>query len=198
MSDLAAEIPALTDDEGAFLALVVRAQPATAYQLLRICDQSPVTNVGTSKGKVYPLIHRLKSRGFLASKPVSGDARRSEWLVSTDEGEKAVRGWIKGLKPNHLLPEDALRIKFQSFHLLSKTEQWEWLCGAEMALKGKLRELLFHPDPFTGPYNDLVLDSAITAVRSRLDWLARVRSRLMSELDPPEGASTAERNYSRP
>lgn len=186
------EIPALTDDEGALLALLTRAQPATAYQLLRICAQSPVTNFGTSKGKVYPLIRRLKSKGLMAAHPVSGDARGSEWLVSTDQGVEAVRCWIKGIKPGHLLPEDAFRTRMQSLHLLSNDEQWDWLSNAEAFLKRKLGEILSHPDSFTGPYNDLVRDNAVTSVRSRLDWLARLRSRLMSEAETRAPVSMAQ------
>jgi len=184
--ELAAEIPPLTDDEGAILALLIRAQPATAYQLLQICAQSPVTNFGTSKGKVYPLIRRLKSKGLVASQPISGDARGSEWLVSTDFGTEAVRCWIRGIKPTHLLPEDAFRTRLQSFHLLSNDEQWDWLSNAETFLKRKLGELLTNPGSFTGPYNDLVRDNAITSIRSRLEWLARIRSRLMREADVAE------------
>lgn len=187
------EIPTLTDDEGAFLALLMRAQPATAYQLRQICGQSPVTNFGISKGKFYPLIHRLKSKELVASHPISGDARGSEWLVSTNRGAEAVRYWIKGIKPAHLLPEDALRTRLQSFHLLSKDEQWEWLSTTEIYLKGKLLELLSHPDSYTGPYNDLVRDNALTSVRSRLVWLAKIRRRLMTEVDTTEPVSIAQR-----
>lgn len=192
--ELVEQSPAITDDEGALLALLIRAQPATAYQLGQIYAQSPVTNFGTSKGKIYPLIHRLKSKGLLTSHPISGDARGSEWLVSTDDGVEAVRFWIKRIKSTHLLPEDALRTRLQSLHLLSKEEQWNWLSDAEALLKQKLGELISNPDSFTGPYNDLVRDNAVTSLRSRLDWLGRVRSRLMSEADVAEAVSVSRRS----
>ena len=44
----------LTDHEGTFLSLVLRIQPATAYQVIKIYEESPVSNFNTSKGKIYP------------------------------------------------------------------------------------------------------------------------------------------------
>ena len=45
----------LTDHEGTFLSLVLRIQPVTAYQVIKVYEESPVSNFNTSKGKIYPL-----------------------------------------------------------------------------------------------------------------------------------------------
>ena len=42
----------LTDHEGTFLSLVLRIQPATAYQVAKIYEDSPVSKFNTSKGKI--------------------------------------------------------------------------------------------------------------------------------------------------
>lgn len=164
----------LTDDEGTFLALLARVQPATAYQLSKIYAGSPVSNFGTSKGKIYPLIRRLKARGLLVAKAVAGDARGTEALSCTPAGKAAIRAWVKQIRPSHLLPEDMLRTKLQSFDLLSKEEQIEWLVDVKKGLLGKLDELDTYGREVTVPFKDQVHDNALSALRCRMDWLDRV------------------------
>ena len=164
----------LTDDEGTFLALLARVQPATAYQLSKIYAGSPVSNFGTSKGKIYPLIRRLKARGLLSAKAVAGDARGTEDLKCTAAGKSAIRAWVKQIRPIHLLPEDPLRTKLQSFDLLSREEQIEWLVDVKKGLLGKLEELDAYGREVTVPFKDQVHDNAVSAIRCRMDWLDRV------------------------
>src|SRR5690242_3500989 len=115
-------------------------QPATAYQLSRVYEDSPVSNFGTSKGKIYPLVRRLKERGLIDARPVAGDARGSECLKCTRAGREAVRRWVKRIRPAHLLLEDPLRTMVQSFDLLSHDEQIEWIANVECGLRSKLEE----------------------------------------------------------
>jgi DNA-binding PadR family transcriptional regulator len=171
---LAAAASRLTDDEGTFLALLVRVQPATAYQLSKIYADSPVSNIGTSKGKIYPLVERLQKRGLLKKRPVKGDARGSEWLECTSRGEAAVRAWVMDIRPTHILLEDPLRTKLQSFELLSRDEQLEWIVEAKSELQNKLAELEAYAAEVTVPFKELVHDNAVSSVRCRLDWLDRL------------------------
>jgi DNA-binding PadR family transcriptional regulator len=164
----------LTDDEGTFLALLVRVQPATAYELSKIYADSPVSNIGTSKGKIYPLVDRLQKRGLLKKRPVKDDARGSEWLESTARGEAAVRTWAMEIRPTHILLEDPLRTKLQSFDLLSRDQQLEWIVQAKVELQAKLDELEAYAAEVTVPFKELVHDNAVCSVRCRMDWLDRV------------------------
>jgi DNA-binding PadR family transcriptional regulator len=166
----------LTDDEGTFLALLIRVQPATAYQLSKIYADSPVSNIGTSKGKIYPLVERLQKRGLLKKRPVRDDARGSEWLECTAAGREAVRSWVMDIKPTHILLEDPLRTKLQSFDLLSKDEQLEWVVKAKAGLQEKLEELEAYGREVTVPFKELVHDNAVSSVQSRMRWLDRVLS----------------------
>jgi DNA-binding PadR family transcriptional regulator len=164
----------LTDDEGTFLALLVRVQPTTAYQISKIYADSPVSNFGTSKGKIYPLIRRLKSRGLLSTSTVSGDARGTEQLQCTKAGERAVREWVRQIRPVHLLLEDPLRTKVQSFDLLSRDERIEWIVEAKSELLAKLAELEAYGKQVDVPFKTLVHDNAVSSLRARMDWLDRV------------------------
>ncbi len=96
---------------------------------------------------IYPLIQRLKQRRLLHSKP-GKDRRGTEHLVSTKLGHEAVRQWLMESRPNHLLLEDPLRTKVQSFELLSKEEQ------LECASSDHLRQLA--PSPVARPDQRLV------------------------------------------
>lgn len=176
---LARSSTSLTDDEGTFLALVVRMQPATAYQISRIYEDSPVSNFGTSKGKIYPLVRRLKARGLLKAKPVAGDARGSECLECTRTGRDAVRKWVKHIRPAHLLLEDPLRTMVQSFDLLSSDEQLKWISDVESGLRSKLHELEVYGAEVTVPYKNQVHDNAISSVLSRLEWIDRLKRNIV-------------------
>ena len=164
----------LTDDEGAFLALLIRVEPATTYQIAKIYAESPVSNFGTSKGKVYPLARRLEKRGLVEARAVEGDSRGSEQLVCTSQGKRAVHAWIMDIRPHHVLLDDPLRTKVQSFNLLSKNQRLEWIADAKAALQGKLEELESYGKAVTVPFKDLVHDNAVSSVRARLDWLDRM------------------------
>jgi len=161
----------LTDDEAAFLSLLIRIQPATAYQIAKIYDESPVSNFGTSKGKIYPMIRRLKERGALTARALAGDARNSEVLSVTALGRGMVRRWIRCIKPSHLLPKDPLRTMVQSFELLSKDEQLKWIAEVRTGLEAKLVELEEYKDAVHVPFKDQVHDNAVLVVETRLDWL---------------------------
>ena len=167
-------ISRLTEDEGIFLALLVRVEPATAYQLSKIYAESPVSNFGTSKGKIYPLIQRLEKRGLLKKKPVAGDSRRSELLSATAGGRNAVRDWVMELKPDHFLVDDPLRTRLQSFDLLNHDQQLEWVANARDGLQRKLEELEAYGAAVTVPFKELVHDNAVSSVRSRIDWVDRL------------------------
>lgn len=173
----------LTDNEGAFLALVLRIQPATAYQLSRIYEDSPVSNFNTSKGKIYPMIRRLEVEGLIEKRPVEGDARGSEVLFCTPAGRDAVKTWVQAIRPTHLLLEDPLRTKVQSLDLLDRDEQIAWIVETKAALHEKLNALEDYGKGVTVPFHESVHDNAVSALRSRMDWLDRLLLRIVRD-DP--------------
>lgn len=171
----------LTDNEGTLLALVRRAQPITAYEIARVYDASPVSNFNTSKGKIYPLVKRLKQLGLLTGAAVEGDRRGTERLSSTPAGDEALRGWLLDRRGPHILLEDPLRTQVQSFDLLTRHERLDWIASARAALEDKLAELAAYADTVDVPYHELVHDNAVSSVTARLAWLDRVRQRVERE-----------------
>jgi DNA-binding PadR family transcriptional regulator len=173
----------LTDHEGTFLSLVLRIQPATAYQVTKIYEESPVSNFNTSKGKIYPLIRRLVERGLLAKKLVPGDGRGAEALSCTAEGRKAVREWVGEIRPTHLLLDDPLRTKVQSFGLLGREEQIAWIVEVKEQLHAKLNELEAYKREVDVPFKDYLHDNAVQSIRARMDWLDRMLFGIMHGRD---------------
>ncbi|MDB5692945.1 MAG: hypothetical protein JWO81_2008 [Alphaproteobacteria bacterium] len=164
----------LTDHEGTVLSLVHRIQPTSTYQILRIHEDSPVSNFNTSKGKIYPLIDRLLARGLLRKERVDSDARGTEHLWCTPKGEKTLRKWIREIKPTHLLLEDPLRTKVQSFYLLSPDEQIDWIIAAKDALNQRLEILDEYGKSVTVPFQEFVHDNAVRTTRARVAWLDKM------------------------
>ena len=181
----------LTDDEGTFLSLLVRVGPATAYQISKIYADSPVSNFGTSKGKIYPLIRRLRSQGLLRSAPIEGDRRGSELLESTAAGIEAVRHWVKQIRPQHILLDDPLRTKVQSFELLTEREQLQWINQAEAALADKLTELDRYAAEVDVPFKQFVHANAVASITTRLEWLRSLAAAIDTQNVPTKRTQRA-------
>lgn len=164
----------LTDHEGTFLSLVLRLQPITAYQVTKIYELSPVSNFNTSKGKIYPLIRRLEEAGLIEKRAVSGDGRGTEVLLCSMAGRAAVKAWVQEIRATHLLLDDPLRTKVQSFDLLTPQERLDWVVAAKARLHEKLDELEAYGKEVEVPFKDFVHDNAVSSVRARMDWLDRM------------------------
>jgi DNA-binding PadR family transcriptional regulator len=164
----------LTDNEGSLLAVILRQQPVTAYQVMRIYELSPVSSFNTSKGGLYPAINRLRERGYLSAEVIEGDRRGSERLSCTPAGVEAVKQWVLDLRDTHFLPIDPLRTKVMSFNLLSRDEQIEWIVDAKAQLQAKLDEVNVYDTTVEIPFQALIHDNAVTALQSRIQWLDRL------------------------
>ncbi|HEY1607209.1 MAG TPA: PadR family transcriptional regulator [Allosphingosinicella sp.] len=169
----------VSDHEAVFLALVLRLQPVTAYEVSRVYEDSPIDRFSTSKGKIYPLIQRLAKRGLIAKEKVSGDARGTERLRATDRGREAVRRWTLRIEPGHFILEDPLRTKMQSFDLLTGEERMEWVLAARQGLEEQLERLDAYGNEVTVPFHDWVHDNAVRSLRARIAWLDRVLARML-------------------
>lgn len=171
----------LTDHEGTFLSLVLRLQPVTAYQVTKVYELSPVSNFNTSKGKIYPLIARLEKDGLLEKRTVSGDKRGTEELLCTKAGRQAVKHWVQEIRPTHLLLDDPMRTKVQSFDLLSEQERLDWIVAAKAQLHEKLDALEAYGKEVDVPFKQFVHDNAVSSIRARMDWLDRMLFALMGK-----------------
>jgi DNA-binding PadR family transcriptional regulator len=183
---------ALSDNEGTVLSLIHRIQPTTTYQVWRIYEASPVSNFNTSKGKIYPLIDRLLARGLLKNERVETDARGTEHLWCTKPGERALHAWVKEIRPTHLLLEDPLRTKVQSFYLLSPEEQVDWILQAKEELGKRLELLDEYGQSVEVPFQEFVHDNAVRSTRARIAWLDKMLSALLRTRSAGKGEVQAQ------
>lgn len=170
----------LTDNEATFLALLIRLGPITAYQAAKMDDESPVSNFKTSKGKLYPIVTRLRRRGLIRAHRVPGDGRKTATLESTEKGHQAFKQWLMEIRSTHLLLEDPLRTKVQSFDMLTRDERIRWIVELKACLHGKLAEVEEYAKNVATPQQEFVHDNAVRALRSRMDWLDQVLRRVVT------------------
>lgn len=160
----------LSDHEGSVLALIARSQPVSAYQLMRIFSESPVTHINKSKGTIYPIVRRLKERGLLASRQVSNDGRRTELLSCNAKGKRELKDWIETVEPDHIILDDMLRAKIASFDLLSADEKREWVSRARALTMLKREELERYGVALKMPFQDVIWQNILEGLDARLRW----------------------------
>jgi DNA-binding PadR family transcriptional regulator len=178
----------LTEHEGMLLALVHREQPITAYQLFKIFEGSPVSSINTSKGQIYPAIRRLKNRKLLRAKRVTGDARGTEELTLTKNGEAAVRAWVLKLDDSHVVLDDPLRTRVLSFDVLSRQEQLEWVAKAKSLVWTRRKILDEYDRSVEMPYQDFAYHSVAETLRVKMEWLDELLYHLANP-EPDERSS---------
>ena len=161
----------VTEHEGMMLALVLRVQPVTAYQLFRYFEQSPVTSINASKGQLYPAISRLKKRGLLDARKIEGDGRNSEALSVTGAGREAVRNWARAIDISHIVLDDPLRTRVLSFDVLSREERLEWVAKAKALVKHKGAVVDQYNQSVAVPYQDFAYKSVAETLKMKTEWL---------------------------
>lgn len=161
----------LTEHEGMLLALVLRRQPLSAYQIFKLFEQSPISSINSSKGQLYPAIRRLKERKLLKAKPVSGDGRNSEQLSVTPAGKEAVRAWAKAINDSHIVLDDPLRTRILSFDVLTREEQLEWIARAKALVKQRREVVDTYNRSVEIPHQSFVYQNVMDILRVKMEWL---------------------------
>lgn len=171
----------LTDNEGALVAMILRQEPVSAYQIAKLYDASPIHTFNTAKGKLYPLLRRLEEQGLLSHQEVPGDQRRTQLYSCTEEGREALRRWARSIRPEHELLHDPLRKKLQAFELLGADEQLAWVREVRARLERKLAAVEAYDAAEEGRFGALAQDNAREAIRGRLEWLQRLERQIASD-----------------
>lgn len=171
----------LTEHEGMLLALLSREQPATAYQLYRIFEQSPVSSINASKGQLYPAIRRLRERQLIGGVKVAGDGRNAEELCLTEAGLEALRLWVKDIDLTHVVLDDPLRTRMLSLDALGKGDRLQWIAQAKALVKAKREILEDYVQIVEVPYHRIATLSAMEALRVKMEWLDELLYAVASE-----------------
>jgi len=161
----------LTEHEGMLLALLAREEPATAYQLYRIFEDSPVSSINTSKGQLYPAIRRLRERGLVAATKVAGDGRKAEDLRVTPEGLAAVQKWVREIGAAHVVLDNPLRTRMLSLDLLTRAERMEWVARAKALVRAKQASVDEYLQSVSIPYQQSAYQGITETLRVEMEWL---------------------------
>jgi DNA-binding PadR family transcriptional regulator len=161
----------LTEHEGMLLALILRQQPVTAYQLFRLYERSPVTSINASKGQVYPAIARLKARELVTGCKISRGGRSSEELHITDAGKQATRHWVRNINASHIVLDDPLRIRLSSFDVLTREEKLEWIAQAKLIIKERAQAVEEYDRSVVVPFQQFTVRSVMEVLQAKMNWL---------------------------
>jgi len=153
------------------LALVIREQPVRPYQLYKLFEGSPVTSINSSKGQLYPAIRRLKAKGLVVGKQVSGDGRNAEELSVTQAGMHAATAWVLQINGDHISLDDPLRTRMLSFDLLTKEQRIAWISNAKALVKARREIVEEFNRSVTVPYQRFAFMSTMETLRVKMEWL---------------------------
>jgi DNA-binding PadR family transcriptional regulator len=164
--------------EMAVLSLLEQFEPMTAYQLRMRIAKAPNNNLSSTPGTIYPIVARLRARGYVEAEAVANDRRNTERLRTTRAGVAALRRWVATVEDSHIYPEDPLRMKVMSFHLLTPAQRLRWLDEVAAALTAKLEELDAHLARLPGGFFEWAHANARLVTLARLDWVRHCQAQL--------------------
>ena len=164
----------LTENEGSLLGVIVRLEPLSSYQLIKIFEESPVAKFNNSKGAVYPQVRRLKARGFLEAASAKDEKKPSELVKTTELGREALRLWVQDISHDHTFLPDPIRTRMMLLDLLSRDEQIAWIVDMRRLLEEKKREVQEFASKTELPFGDVVHASAIAGLDVRMEYIDRL------------------------
>jgi DNA-binding PadR family transcriptional regulator len=178
----------VTELEACVLAVICRQGPITAYQVRREFERSPASSWRASTGSIYPLIKRLRARGFVQADQALNDGRGTLRLAASDAGRAQVRDWLTVLPPwMGDITEDPIRTRFQFFTLLDASARARAAAEMFAATAEAIEKLTAFNDTLESHSLERIAhDGAMAMLRARLAWLASVEAQFTAEDAPAD------------
>lgn len=170
----------LTHHESHVLAVIRKWEPVTAYFVRKALRQSLASSFSDSPGSVYPIIERLKRRGYVTAQAALDSGRKAELLACTPHGECAIVDWLVRVDQSDLLPEDPWRTRVLFSDLLDHPAQVEWLQKLRSAAEAELDAINGRLQMATVPKEADAAEGARLQTEARLIWLDRLMARSIS------------------
>jgi PadR family transcriptional regulator AphA len=165
----------------------------TGYDVKRAIDLSTRFFWNASYGQIYPELHRLEERGFVAAKADPKGGRQRTSYTLTAAGRKALREWLRDQQELtfELRDEGLLKLFFgdlQSRHdVIASLRQKQLFCEQALALFRQIE-----PEARTGFFTDkqlypyLALTYGIEQLEWMRDWCERTARRIEAGELPPQ------------
>lgn len=138
---------AVTDLEGAALALFVRAGRATRYAVMQAFANSPSAFWSGSAGAVYPMIRRLLARKMLTAHAATDGRRKRVDYAVTAEGRAAFEAWLLDPRRAADMGMDPLRTRLVSLDLVPAARRKAFLKEVAVEVARIAEAPAFENDP---------------------------------------------------
>ncbi|MXO86521.1 hypothetical protein GRI38_10840 [Altererythrobacter aurantiacus] len=171
----------LTHHESHILAIIRKWQPVTAYFVRKAIPRSLATTFSDSPGSIYPAIERLKKRELIDTEPGPENARKSELLSCTAQGEEAAQTWITTIVHSDLLPEDPWRTRVLLSEGLTLHDRRLWLLAMRSAVAVELDRILARIEIATDRFELDALENARLTSDARTIWIDRLIARTLTD-----------------
>ena len=158
---------------------LIALEPRSGYDIKRIVDRTIRYFWAASYGQIYPELRRLAEVGWIVGEDASRGGRARTVYRITDDGERALREWLRGRETRiEMRDESLLRLFF------SDTVPREHGLGLLAARREGYRQMLEYlqglddgsgPDP---PFVDLVYRWALDYCQWGIEWCDRQERRL--------------------
>lgn len=162
----------LSELEGAILLEIDLRGRSTAFQVRKAFQMSPTQDWSGSAGAVYPAIKRLVEKGYI-SKTAQDDARGTQHLNATREGQLALKDWATDRELATAINADPFRTRMDYLMTMSQADRTQALTTIHDTLveKQDLIKRLTESEPATKrEANQLVS----TLLSSRLNWVRQI------------------------
>lgn len=166
----------MTDLELCVLGIVWLRGPCSAYAVRSELAESTSSYWSSSAGSIYPIIKRLLAAKLIVARRVPSDGRGKRTLVTTANGERALRSWFTELPVwIGMVGLDPIRTRMNFFAVLKGSRQQLAFIDSAMARtedsieneKRKLKILV--------GVDHLAHLGALYELEGRKRWLAAVR-----------------------
>ena len=188
----------LTELEGAVLGTISLHAPCTPYRVRRAFLDSPSPYWSGSAGAIYPLIGRLERAGLVRTRRAPERGRAGRLCAPTERGRRALRAWLRPPWSAAVtgVPADPLRTRVSFLGVLSAADRVRFLeegaAATEPAIRDheRRRRAEWHPGE---PYEAIVAEGALAALRARRSWLVRAARGLRRSRRPTDSPAETPR-----
>ncbi len=164
----------LTESEGRVLALIARLETPTAYTIFAVLDGTPTGALQASKGSIYPIVERLKQRGYVEGAAVPDSGRGAETLSVTEAGMAAIRDWVSDIRDEHILSYDPLRMRIPALQFLSHEERLEWVASAKKLNQKKVDQVDAYQSQVEMAFDSISHAAAFSSLWAQSKWLDKL------------------------
>ncbi len=166
-----------TDLESTVLGLVGQHGPCTAYEIMRLFQESPTSSFRASSGSIYPAVKKLVRLGLLTTSAGRQNGRKASLLNLSPAGRAALVDWLQD-EPEGLGDPSSEPIRSRLLFLGARAPapRRELVTRSLRLTEESIRRLeaLIAAIPDDEPFDRLVHVGAQRQLEARRDWLREI------------------------